>query len=127
MKEPLVEILHVEDDADIRKITELTLATVGQFKITSCESGVEALEKAKTLRPQLVLLDVMMPVMSGIDVFKELKKLEGYQQVPVVFMTAKVQATEVERYMELGVCGVIPKPFDPMALPDQLNTLWNAQ
>lgn len=124
MKRPLSRILVVEDDPDIRTVVQLSLATVGGFTVDLCISGEEALARAEAFAPDLILLDVMMPGMDGPTTLKALRDKPGLDAVPVCFMTAKVQTPEVARYRALGAADVVPKPFDPMTLPDQLRTLW---
>ncbi len=122
---PLIHILYVEDDADIRKITEITLTMLGKYQVTSCKSGEQALEKAKTIQAQMVILDVMMPGMDGPEVFRQLRTMKNYRTVPIAFITAKVQPNEVDSYMQMGAIGVIPKPYEPADLPQHLLALWN--
>ena len=117
-------ILLVEDEPDIRKIVQVSLQEIGGFTMQTCGSGHEALEIVKAQRPDLIILDVMMPVMDGLDTLREIHKIDDMQDIPVIFLTAKVQPHEVEKYLELGVIGVISKPFDPIRLPQQINDLW---
>jgi CheY-like chemotaxis protein len=124
MNKTLQRVLYVEDDADIRTIALLALETVGALEVKACASGAEALEAAKEFEPDLLLLDVMMPGMDGPTTLAGLRKLPGTEKVPVVFMTAKVQASEVAHYQSLGAVGVITKPFDPMTLASQVDELW---
>lgn len=121
----LGRILYVEDDPDIRTICIMVLESLQGFELEACCSGEEAIAKAEAFAPQLVLLDVMMPGMDGPETLAALRRLPGLEKTPVVFMTAKVQAQEVQTYLELGALGVIAKPFDPMSLGDQLRELWN--
>ncbi|HZI11668.1 MAG TPA: response regulator, partial [Myxococcus sp.] len=86
-------------------------------------SGAEALEKAAAEKPDLILLDVMMPVMDGPTTFAKLRAQEATAHTPIIFMTAKIQKQEVARYLELGALGVIGKPFDPMTLPQEIRKL----
>lgn len=121
---PLRRILLVEDEPDIQAIAGLALRAVGGFEVEVCGTGAEALEAFPTFAPDLVLMDVMMPGMSGMEAFERLRKLPGGATVPVVFMTARVQTGEVDQIKSLGAAGVIPKPFDPMTLADQVKALW---
>jgi two-component system OmpR family response regulator len=121
---PLHRILLVEDEPDIQAIAGLALRAVGGFEVEVCGTGEEALGKFAAFAPDLVLLDVMMPGMSGPTIFGELRKLSGGDTVPVVFITAKVQPGEVSQLNSLGAAGVIAKPFDPMTLADQVRALW---
>lgn len=120
----LQRVLYVEDDADIRTIASMALEVVGGLTLQACASGAEALEAAEGFAPQLLLLDVMMPGMDGPTTLARLRERPALREVPVIFMTAKVQAAEVEHYKALGALGVITKPFDPMALAGQVQALW---
>ncbi|MCK0163518.1 MULTISPECIES: response regulator [unclassified Marinobacter] len=123
--ESLKRILMVEDEPDIRTVAELALEAIGGFELTACESGQQALEKIEECRPQLIVLDVMMPCMDGPATLQAIRALPDYAKVPAVFMTAKVQSNEVQSYLALGAAGVIPKPFDPLTLADQIREIWN--
>ncbi len=117
-------ILFVEDDIDIQMVAELALQEVGGFTVKVCSSGKEALAEAASFAPDMMLLDVMMPGMNGIDTLKALKQLPQIADVPAIFMTAKVQTHEVEQYKAMGAIGVIAKPFDPMTLSDNIQQIW---
>ena len=121
---PLRKILHVEDEPDIQAVAKLTLEKVGGFIVESCTSGAEALEKISDFSPELILLDVMMPGLDGPATLAELRKIPGFKDVPVVFMTAKAQAHEIEEFLELGAIDVITKPFDIATLSDQIKEIW---
>lgn len=123
----LQRILYVEDDPDVRKVTGLALKALGHFTIEPCASGQEALERAAAFAPQLLLLDVMMPGMDGPTTLQRLRELPGLADAPAIFMTAKVQPQEVQRYRDLGGLDVISKPFDPMTLSDQVRRIWEAR
>jgi two-component system, OmpR family, response regulator len=120
----LNKILYVEDEPDIQAVARIALETVGQLTLEICSSGQEALEKAAAFDPDLILLNVMMPGLDGPDTLLELRKLDGFTGKPVIFMTAKVMDSEVQRYLDLGAIGVIPKPFDPMGLAGQVKSIW---
>jgi two-component system, OmpR family, response regulator len=113
-------ILYVEDDPDIQEIAQLALVDVGGFVVTAFTNGHEAVIAAKNLRPDLLLLDVMMPDIDGPSTLENLRKLESCVHTPVIFMTAKVHPEEVSRYYDLGAVGVIQKPFDPMTLASEI-------
>ena len=120
----LSRVLVVEDDPDIQVVASLALSDVGGLVVEVCGSAREALETARSFRPDLILLDVMMPEMDGIAAFEALREDEGLAGTPVVFMTARAQSHEVARYRELGSLGVITKPFDPETLAETLRGLW---
>ncbi len=119
----LNKVLYVEDDPDIRAIAELALQDVGGFNAALCSSGQQALQVAPEFEPDLILLDVMMPEMDGPETMRRLKSLDATRSTPVIFMTARIQNSEIEEYLALGAIGVIPKPFDPMTLADEIRTL----
>jgi CheY-like chemotaxis protein len=111
-----IHILHVDDEPDIREVVELSLGLDPGFTVRSRGSGKEALAVAAEWQPDFILLDVMMPVMDGPATLAELRKDARTADIPVIFMTARAQAREVDRFRSLGAVGVIPKPFDPMTL-----------
>lgn len=118
----LARILLVDDQRDIRSIVGLALGKIGGFQVKVCESGQEALENAEPFAPDLLLLDLSMPGLDGVATLKALRA-RGVQ-APAVFFTARLHPKDAERYRELGVLGVIPKPFDPLKLGAQLRELW---
>lgn len=121
----LERILYAEDEPDIQAVARLALEAVGGFTIEICNSGQEALERAADFAPDLILLDVMMPGMDGPTTLEALRKHPALAEIPVVFMTAKVQPSEVQEFKALGAVDVIAKPFDPMGLADNIRTIWN--
>ena len=124
MAAPLSKILYVEDEPDIQAIAKLALETIGGFTLEVCSSGAEAIEKGPDFHPDLILMDVMMPGMDGPSTLAELRKKASLDKTPVVFMTAKVQPQEIAEFKELGALEVIAKPFDPMTLSEQINSIW---
>lgn len=124
MIKALNRILYVDDDVDIQAITLMVLEAISGFTVEVCSSGAEALAKAVAFNPDLIVLDVMMPQMDGLETFVALKKFPELENTPVVFVTAKVQPQEVQGYLQLGGVAVIAKPFDPMTLSDQLRDIW---
>ncbi len=125
MAHQLRKILHVDDDDSIRGVTRLALEKVGGFEVLSCSSGSQSLELFAEFAPDLVILDVMMPLMDGTETLVALRKQGLSAQVPILFMTAKVLPAEQERLLQVGAFGVIIKPFDPMQLSAQVLSLWN--
>jgi CheY-like chemotaxis protein len=119
----LRKILLVDDEADIRLIAEISLSHLGGWQVIQAGSGREALDLALQAQPDLILLDVMMPGMDGPTTLEKLREQEDGRATPVIFMTAKVQKTEVDRLLSLGVRGLIPKPFDPMTLPADIRNI----
>jgi two-component system OmpR family response regulator len=121
----LNKILHVEDDLDVQQIVEFALVDIGGFSVEQYSSGAVALSKATELTPDLLLLDVMMPEMSGGETLNELRKLPSYKNTPAIFITAKVQPDEVEKLLRAGAIAVIAKPFNPMTLADEIRGHWD--
>jgi two-component system OmpR family response regulator len=120
----LQRILYVEDEPDIQAVARLALEMVGGFTVKICSSGEEALREAAGFAPDMILLDVMMPGMDGPKTLRALREQPALARVPVVFMTAKVQPAELAFFKSLGAREVIAKPFDAMALADQLRVVW---
>lgn len=120
----LKRILYIEDEPDIRIIAQMALEMVGGFTVEVCYSGWQALEKAADFKPDLFLLDVMMPELTGPETLAKLRKQPQFKSTPAVFMTAKVQTHEIDDYKSPSVIGVIPKPFDPMSLSEEILSLW---
>ncbi|MBD1845538.1 response regulator [Cyanobacteria bacterium FACHB-63] len=116
-------ILIIDDEYAIRAVAQLTLKTVGGWEVSSASSGHEGLAKAVSEQPDVILLDVMMPEMDGIETFRALQANPTTQAIPVIFMTAKVQAAEQRRFAELDVAGIITKPFKAMKLPEQISNI----
>jgi len=120
----LCHILCVDDEEDIQEVVKLCLEMDGSFTIETCPGGAEALAFLTHTRPDLILLDVMMPGMDGPATFAAMKA-RGIN-VPVIFMTARVRGAEVSQYLDMGAAGVVPKPFDPVTLADEVRQLWTA-
>ena len=112
----MLRILHVDDDPDIRHVVEISLGLDPAFATRSCGSGEEALVAAIDWQPDIILCDVMMPVMDGPATLMRLRENALTANIPVIFMTARAQTRELDRFRSLGALGVIPKPFDPMKL-----------
>ena len=125
MAHELKRILYVEDEPDIQAVARIALEHVGGFIVEICGSGLEALARGPMFNPDLLLLDVMMPGMDGVTTLRELRKLPGFKAIPAMFMTAKVQPSEVAQLRLHGAIDVIPKPFDPMTLSENIRSLWN--
>lgn len=120
----LQRVLCVEDEPDIRSVIKLALEAVGGFNVLLCNSGKEAIEKAPAFAPDFILLDAMMPGMDGPSTLKALREIPALANVPVAFMTAKVQISEIAGFKALGALDVIAKPFNPRTLADTVKSIW---
>ncbi len=123
-KEKPHRLTYIEDEPDIRSITELALKELGGYQLDVCASGPEALDRTPDFNPDLIILDVMMPGMDGIETYRRLRAIPKLADTPIVFMTAKAMKHETDRYRALGAVDVIPKPFDPITLPDRVREIW---
>ena len=122
----LRQILYVDDEPDIREIVQMALGLVETLVVDTADSGSRALESMRSQRPDLVLLDVMMPNMDGPTTLQQMRVSAQLQSIPVIFMTAKAMPQEVARFRALGAAAVIAKPFDPMLLAEQVFAIWEA-
>lgn len=124
MTDILKQILLVEDDESIAEIATLTLEDLGGFEVVHCSSGADALESLAHYRPQLVLMDVMMPHMDGPETMRQMRLNPELSDIPVIFVTARAQVHEQEQYSKMGAAGIIVKPFDPISLCDEITQMW---
>lgn len=126
MSPTLQRILYVEDEADIQVVARLALEAVGGFTVDIASRGEDALTRVAEFQPDLLLLDVMMPGMDGPATLRALRALPAAAKLPAIFMTARVQPSEVAELIAEGAIGVIAKPFDPMTLAASIKKMWEA-
>ncbi len=119
-------VLVVDDEDDLREVIQMSLEMVAGWDVVTCPDGETAVGVAATNQPDLILLDVMMPGMDGPATLHELRAGASTKEIPVIFLTAKVQRTDVLDLHQLGARGIIAKPFDPMSLPTQIDQLLEA-
>jgi CheY-like chemotaxis protein len=120
-----MKILIIDDDADIRLIARLSLSRVGGMTVIEATSGVEGVRKAQDEKPDVILLDMMMPLMDGLETLSALRSQPATARTPVIFLTAKAVGGEVERMTSLGAAGVLIKPFDPRTLSQDVRAIVN--
>jgi two-component system OmpR family response regulator len=120
---PRLRVLYVDDEPDIREVVELSLGLDPSIWVRSCVSGKEAIAIAAEWPPDIILCDVVMPVMDGPATLARLRQCPQTADTPFVFMTSRAQARELECFKSLGAAGVIVKPFDPMTLADTVRSL----
>ena len=123
----LRKLLYVDDDADIREIVQMSLSLDGTLEVLTSDGGEPALLKMQMEKPDLVVLDVMMPGMDGPTLLGRMRQDPALDRIPVIFMTARASAEETAKFRELSAIGVIAKPFDPMTLGGQVKALWEAR
>ena len=121
---PLQRICYVEDDEDIQRIVRMSLERVGKMTVALVSDPTRAIETITEFRPDLVMLDWMMPVMDGPTLFRQMKLRPETSGLPVVFITAKAAQRDLDELKSLGAAGTISKPFSPKDLPEQLRAIW---
>ena len=117
----LQRILLADDEPDILEISRIALESVGGFEVLVCSSGEKLLERLSEFQPDLVIVDVLMPEMTGPEVFEEIRRRPDFDEVPVIYLTGVIQEEELEDLRKTGVADIILKPFDPMTLADRIN------
>lgn len=120
----LQRILIADDEPDILEISRIALEVVGGFEVSVCSSGKMLLEQLPGFGPDLIIVDVLMPDMTGPEVFEEIRRQPQFNEVPVIYLTGVIQEEELEDLRQTGVADIILKPFDPMTLADRINGVW---
>jgi CheY-like chemotaxis protein len=121
-----LKILIIDDEADIRRIAQLALGRLGGMEVAVAGGGIEGIARAVADAPDAILLDVMMPEKDGPETLGLLKADPRTARIPVIFLTAKATASEVDRLRALGAKGVLAKPFDPMSLAANVRAILGA-
>ena len=121
---PLNRICYVEDDEDIQRIVRMSLERVGKMTVDVVGDSTKAIEAMIAFRPDLVMLDWMMPVLDGPALFRKMREREETKAFPVVFITAKAAQRDLDELLKMGAAGTISKPFNPKELPEQLRAIW---
>lgn len=124
--QPLNRICYVEDDEDIQRIVRLSLERIGKMTVEVVGDPTLAIDRMIAFKPDLVMLDWMMPGLDGPTLFRKMRDVPATSALPVVFITAKASERELAELKALGAAGAISKPFAPKDLPDQLRAIWNA-
>ena len=122
----LSRILLADDEPDILEISRIALETVGGFEVEICDSGSELLRLLPDFRPDLVIIDVLMPDMAGPEVLRAVRLIPEFETTPVVFLTGLIHGDDLRALHASGAAEVILKPFDPMTLADRINGVWMA-
>ena len=123
---PLQRICYVEDDEDIQRIVRTSLERIGKMTVALVTDPTQAIGVMTEFRPDLVMLDWMMPVMDGPTLFRQMRLRPETSALPVVFITARASQRDMDELKTLGAAGTISKPFSPKDLPEQLRAIWKA-
>ncbi|MFN6568329.1 response regulator [Dendronalium sp. ChiSLP03b] len=118
-------ILVVDNEQYIQEVAKICLETVAGWEVLTASSGQEGITQAETGQPDAILLDVMMPDMDGITTFEKLQANPMTKEIPVILLTAKIQASDRRRYAQLGMIGAIAKPFNPLELAGKIKDALN--
>jgi len=124
--QPLNRICYVEDDEDIQRIVRMSLEKVGKMTVEVVGDPMVAIDRMIAFKPELVMLDWMMPGMDGPALYRKMLETDAVKALPVVFITAKASSRELDELRKLGAAGTISKPFSPRDLPEQLRAIWHA-
>jgi two-component system, OmpR family, alkaline phosphatase synthesis response regulator PhoP len=122
-------VLIIDDEETIQTVVQFGIRMRAGWDVLTASSGSQGLKTAQAEKPDVILLDVMMPEMDGIDTFKALQAHPETEQIPVIFLTAKAQTSEKRQFHDLGVSGIITKPFNSLDLPEQIAKIlhWSLQ
>lgn len=125
-EKPKIRVLHADDEFIMRNLVKEILQEEGNFDVFSFGSGPEVVAAAKEISPDLLLLDMMMPGMSGLQTLKEVQKIESLAHVPAVFLTSRVSPEEIEAYYRAGAVGVLNKSSAFQTLGQDVYSCWKA-
>jgi len=117
------KILVADDEPDVLFMTAFSLRTVGGFEVIEARNGLEALEKAQQSPPDLIILDIKMPRLNGYEACRRLREIPALKDIPIIFLSAKGQRTEVEEGLSLGAADYILKPFAPEDLVGKVREI----
>ena len=120
----LNRICYVEDDEDIQRIVRMSLERIGKMTVAVVSDPTKAIDAIVAFKPDMVMLDWMMPKMDGPTLFRQMKLRPETSSLPVVFIIVKASPHDLEELLRLGAVGAISKPFSPKDLPDQLRAIW---
>ena len=121
---PLAKVCYVEDDEDIQRIVRMSLERIGKMTVEIVGDPAMAIDAITAFKPDLVMLDWMMPKLDGLALFRQMQQHPQISAIPVVFITAKASERDLDELMAMGVAATISKPVSPKDLPDQLREIW---
>lgn len=123
----LRRVMFVEDDPDIATVARIALEDFAGLEFVHFPDGDAALAAVGNVKPDLIILDYRMPGMNGGEVLQALRARDDTRGIPVIFMTASLMPQHIHRLMALGALAVLPKPFDPLTLGEQVQSIWDQQ
>jgi CheY-like chemotaxis protein len=118
-------LLYIDDDENLRVLVKMSLEVIGRYTLKLSASGTEALEILEDFSPDMILLDLIMPNMSGMEVLKKIKMKKAFKKTPIILMTGQSELEPLKLSKELAIIGIINKPFDAIQLSEQVQKLWN--
>ncbi|MBM3216607.1 response regulator [Candidatus Poribacteria bacterium] len=118
-----MRVLVVEDEKDIQFLLKMALEANGRHEVSVADNGLRGIELASQEQPDVILLDVMMPLLDGFETIRRLRADDTTRQIPVIFLTAKAQSKEIEQGLALGAIGYLTKPFYAMTLNEEIEAL----
>ena len=121
-----MKVLIIDDEDDIRSIAALSLGVLGGAEVVEADCGRDGIDKAALEKPDVILLDMMMPGMDGPSTLTALRENPNTTAIPVIFLTARAMTSEVEKLKKMGAKGILTKPFDPTSLATQVRTILEA-
>jgi two-component system OmpR family response regulator len=122
-----MKVLIIDDEEDTRSIASMSLSILGGLDVIEADSGQDGINKASQEQPDVILLDMMMPIMDGSETLVALLANESTRKIPVIFLTAKAMTSEIERLKRMGAIGVLTKPFDPTILANQVRAILESE
>lgn len=123
----LRKILHIEDDPGILEIAKISLTVVAGFEVEQAENGQKGLEIVEAFDPDLILIDVQMPGLSGPDTLDRIREIPGFERIPAIYMTAKLMGVPEGELSGPYNLGIIAKPFDPTGIGNEIRALWEGR
>ncbi len=118
-----LRVLIIDDEEDTREIAKMSLEILGGLNVIEAVNGKVGIDIASREKPDVILLDMMMPIMDGPATLEALRSNEHTKDIPVIFLTAKAMTSEIEKLKRMGATGVLTKPFDPTTLATQMKAI----
>lgn len=118
-----MKVLIIDDEEDVREIAKMSLNLLGGLDVVEAENGQHGIEVAAENKPDVILLDMNMPILDGPSTLEALRTNEATKDIPVIFLTAKAMTQEIEKLKRMGATGVLTKPFDPTTLATQVQDI----